>query len=501
MTSASRTLSAVDTAWLHMEDPDQSDDGHDNGAARRQPGLRTGSSHHRSAPLDHRPLSHARVESRLPVGLPYWDLDPNFDYDNHIHRVALPTPGDIKALQSLLGDLASTPLDFSKPLWHMHLIENVMGGSALAMRFHHAIADGTAMMWVLGRLMDTTADAALELDEPEVQRESQSWYPGRRLLKSARSAYGLSRRVAGTVLHEGVESLLHPSHLRELTGTATEAANIAARALIMTPDPHTVFKGRLGVQKRVAWSDPVALDDVKTIGRATDAKVNDVLVAAVAGALRHYLLEQGQPVDGIEVRAVVPVNLRSPHRALELGNVFGLVFLSLPIWIVDPAERLTAIKERMDAIKDTTEALVFLGLVNVFGSTPQQVEEQIVNIFGTKATAVLTNVPGPQYPLYFAGQHVRNAMFWVPQSGRLGIGISIFSYDGHVTLGVITDAGLVPDPERITDRFGAEFNYAGSLFAMTASHSRRKHPSTHRPARFLCSSPPAMTIQALALCW
>lgn len=457
MAAASQTLSPVDTAWLHMEDPT-------NLMMVTAVALLDG-------PLDYErvratirarlvtiPRFRMRVrESRSPVGLPYWETDPTFDDDNHVHRVALPAPGDIEALQIFLGDLSSTPLDYSKPLWQIHLIENVMGGSALAMRFHHAMADGLAMMWVTARLMDTDPDTPVELDEPERRRKSSGWSPGRSLLKPVRSAYGLSRKVAGTLIHESIESLLHPSHLRELTSAVAEPAGIAARALVMPPDPQTLFKGKLGVQKHVAWSDLVELDDVKAIGQATGAKVNDILLAGVAGALRHYLLENKQPVDDVEIRAVVPVNLRTPEQAVTLGNVFGLVFLSLPMGVSDPLTRLHLVKARMDAIKESSEAVVFFGLLSLFGSTPQQVEEQVVNLFGSKATAVMTNVPGPQQTLYFAGSRVRNGMFWVPQSGRLGMGISIFSYDGHVTLGVITDAGLVPDPQRITDRFGAEF--------------------------------------------
>ena len=142
---------------------------------------------------------------------------------------------------------------------------------------------------------------------------------------------------------------------------------------------------------------------------------------------------------------------------MNLGNQFGLVFLALPLGLPDPVARLRTVKANMDAIKASPEATVFYGLLNVFGATPQQVEEQVVNLFGSKATAVMTNVPGPQMTLYLAGSRMRNGMFWVPQAGRLGMGISIFSYDGHVTLGVITDAGLVPDPETIARHFEQEF--------------------------------------------
>ena len=157
------------------------------------------------------------------------------------------------------------------------------------------------------------------------------------------------------------------------------------------------------------------------------------------------------------MRAVLPVNLRTLESALELGNEFGIVFLGLPLHIPDPLIRLAAVKQRMDAIKNSPEAVVFFGILGLAGASPEQLEDQLVNIFESKATIVLTNVPGPQMPVYLAGQRIPDAMFWVPQAGHLGLGISILSYDGHVNLGVISDAGLIPDPETITARFEIEF--------------------------------------------
>ena len=140
-----------------------------------------------------------------------------------------------------------------------------------------------------------------------------------------------------------------------------------------------------------------------------------------------------------------------------MGNAFGLVFLTLPIGIADPIKRLGAIKKEMDELKRSPEALVAFGVLNVMGLAPVEVERLGLRFFGSKATAVLTNVPGPREPLYLAGARLDRVMFWVPQSGRLGLGISILSYSGGVMLGVATDEGLVPDPEKIVDGFETEF--------------------------------------------
>jgi WS/DGAT/MGAT family acyltransferase len=212
------------------------------------------------------------------------------------------------------------------------------------------------------------------------------------------------------------------------------------------------------VQKRVAWSNNIALADAKTVTKALCAKVNDVMLSALAGALRDYLIEREAEVSDLEIRAVIPVDLRPPQRGIELGNAFGLVFLALPLSIADPVERLRETKKRMDAIKQSIEAVTFYSLLNIFGVTPRQVEEQGLNIFGSRATAVVTNVRGPAQALYIAGSKIENIMGWVPQAGHLGLGVSIFSYDSKVSVGVISDAGLVPHPEQITARFRAKFD-------------------------------------------
>lgn len=451
MAQASQNLAPVDSAWLHMDDPTNLMmvtgiallDGRIDVARYRQT-------------LAARLLTFDRFRMRVVddrgVSTPRWEIDPHFNIDSHVHRVALPSPGDLATLQELLGDLSSSMLDFSKPLWQVHLVENVMGGSAMVMRFHHCIGDGMAMNTVLNRLMDRTPDAPIE--PPPSSRATASLGP---LLDPVLSAIEGSVRLADDLIHEGMEFLRHPEHLLDLPAQAAGSAMALSRVLLLPPETMTPLKGPLGVQKHVAWSAQTPLEEVKRIGNAADAKVNDILLAAVAGALRSYLMGRGWPVEGLEIRAVVPVDLRPPSRAQALGNEFGLVFLALPLGVAEPAARLAEIKRRMEALKRTPEAFVFYGLLNFFGRTPAQVEEQAVNLFGSKATAVMTNVRGPTEQLYIAGNRITNMMFWVPQSGRLSLGVSIMSYCGNVTLGIISDAGLVPDPETITAAFEREF--------------------------------------------
>jgi len=162
-------------------------------------------------------------------------------------------------------------------------------------------------------------------------------------------------------------------------------------------------------------------------------------------------------VDGIGIRAIVPVNLRPAGRGRELGNQFGLVFLELPIAIDHPLERLYEVRRRMQALKGSYQPLIVLGLLHTVGYGPKVLQEQITGLLSQNASAVMTNVPGPQHPLFFAGRRITELNFWVPQSGGIGMGVSLLSYNGRIQFGVITDAGLVPDPDRIVGRFHDEF--------------------------------------------
>ena len=200
------------------------------------------------------------------------------------------------------------------------------------------------------------------------------------------------------------------------------------------------------------------MTDIKAIGTPSGAKVNDVLVAGMTGALRAYLKRRGVDVDHTTVRAMVPVDLRPPERAGKLGNEFGLVVLDLAVASSDSMDRLTTTKARMDALKRSPEAVAILVLFDLFGRGPKPLGDVANQIFSSKASVVMTNVVGPKKTLYLAGVPIDRMMFWVPHPGtQLGMGISILSYRGMASLAIIADAHLVPDPEAITARFNREF--------------------------------------------
>jgi diacylglycerol O-acyltransferase / wax synthase len=391
-----------------------------------------------------------------PTGSPYWEFDPHFHLDSHIHHIALPVPGDSAALEALVSDLMSTPLDFSKPLWHFHIVEGYGKGCAVIGRLHHSIADGIALVYVLLSLTDASVEVAQPAvespgDTPQVPNDPLS-----QLLKPALRAAATLRSLGTRVLQEGQEMAERPERVAELARLGTDGLAALGKLLLMPPDPQTILKGPLGPQKRAVWSQPIALDLVKAISKTTGATINDILTAAVAGALRSYLLLRGADIDQLNLRAVVPVNLRPLDRPPTMGNQFGVVFLSLPIGIADPYDRLIEVHERMDAIKNTPEAVVAFGILATFGISPQPLQDLGVNLFGTKATTVLTNVPGPRETIFLAGTPVSGLMFWVPQSGRLGLGISILSYAGNIFVGIAVDAELIPEPRALVTAFAAE---------------------------------------------
>lgn len=387
---------------------------------------------------------HQRVvRPRTRAGLPHWEDDVNFDIRNHVSHFALPASGGDDGLRQMVSELMSLPLDFSMALWHMHVIDNYRGGSVVITRVHHSIADGIALVRVLLSLTDESPNA--KQPRTVVQTRSDdgplSWLPA----------------MVGRGVASGQDLVAHPGKALGLARAGVHGAYRLGRMVALPPDPQTLFKGKLGRPKRAAWSEAVPLEDFKAIGKALGATVNDVLVAVATGALRRYMENRGKPTAGIAIRASVPVNLRPSDQAHKLGNAFGLVFLTLPIGIVDPVQRVSTIKREMDELKSSPDAIVAFGALNLIGHAPVEVEQLGLRFFGSKATAVLTNVPGPRAPLYLAGRKIDNVMFWVPQSGHLGLGISILSYDGGVRLGIATDAGLVPDPERIVENFEVEF--------------------------------------------
>lgn len=476
----STRLSSADTAWLHMDRPtnlmvinsvllfDQPVDW----------SKVSGIIHERL--VDRYPRFRQRaVESRLPLRTPKWEDDPEFALEHHMHHLALPAPGDVTALQELVGDLMTMPLDRSRPLWHTYLVDGFGEGAAMIIRMHHCIADGIALARVMLSLTDAASKPRIAPAGDQQRQQGPRLVLGGLPIPHSRWL-ATALRGSSAILRTGVGIVASPSHAATLAGAIARDGTTALRLLATPADPATALKGDPGISRRVAWTKPLSLPMIKRTAHAHGATVNDVLLAAVSGGLRHYLQRRGSRIA--EIQAMVPFNLRPLDRPIprDLGNRFGLVFLPLPIGVDGSYRRLVAVHRRMDEIKRSRDGAVSFGLLSATGMAPEPLERRIVDLFSAKGTAVMTNVPGPPKTVYLAGTPVRTVLVWAPTSGHIGMSVSIFSYRGEVTVGLMTDAGLVPDPSSITTELERELR---ALSRLEGSWPRRRASQLAKPAR------------------
>jgi diacylglycerol O-acyltransferase / wax synthase len=468
----SARLSSADTAWLHMDRPtnlmvinsvDLFDQPLDWDRVKEITQTRL---------VDRYPRFRQRVvESRLPLRAPRWEDDPDFALEHHMHHLALPAPGDRAALQELVGDLMTQPLDRNRPLWHTYMVDGFGDGAAIIHRMHHCIADGVALARVMLSMTDAQPDAGIGPPTPERDRSPS---PG--LVRGAIGSTGRVLAVTGyagaAAVRQAAGLVVSPSHAASLTGALARDGATALRLLLTPADAASPIKGDPGISRRVSWTTGIPLARVKRIAHTTDATVNDVLMAALSGALRHYLQERGGPVR--EVQAMVPFNLRPLDRPVprELGNRFGLVFLPLPVGVSGSYRRLVEVHRRMREIKESRDGAVSYALLSATGLTPEPVERRIVDLFTGKGTAVVSNLPGPSEPVYLAGTPVRASLFWAPTSGHIGMSVSIFTYRNEVTVGLMVDAALVPDPGEVVVQFERELRALGRLGSRQSTGSR-----------------------------
>ena len=389
-----------------------------------------------------------------------WVEDADFDIGHHVVRETLPRrrgQSERAALQARCGELATTPLDPDRPLWQFHLVERYEGGSALLVRIHHCIGDGISLTSVVLSIADggepPSQHARAGADGGEHGWLSTSLI--RPLTDLAVKAIDLS----GEGVARSMEAAAHPQDsTRELARLGVRVATDMAALALMENDSPTRLKGRPRGRKVVAWGEPVPLDVVKSVGKALGASVNDVLLACVAGAIGDYLRSLGDDPADKGIRAMVPVNLRPLDEAYKLGNRFGLAPLVLPIGIDNPVARVLAVRERMGGLKGSYQPVLAFGVLALAGLLNKSTQDALLGLFAKKATAVMTNVPGPAQELRFCGATLRQSIFWVPQTGDVAVGVSIFSYAGGVQFALITDTGICPEPQQIIDRFAPELD-------------------------------------------
>ncbi|MDP3170595.1 MAG: wax ester/triacylglycerol synthase family O-acyltransferase [Polaromonas sp.] len=457
-------MSKVDTAWLRMDTPS-------NlmmivGVWQLTPGVSHAAVCER---MESSLLKYARFRQRVmeDTAGATWVNDRYFDLKNHVIAEKLPKTArgkEQEVLQDRVAELAMQPLDRKRPLWQIHLVEDYTGpdgvkGSAMIVRIHHCIADGIALISVTMSLVDGGA-APPERRKKETGGGAEDWIADA-LLKPFTD---LTVKALGAAGEGAVRSLHLLSDPQKGMAGSMDMAKVMLQVLkdgaalaLMPDDSKTRLKGKPGTTKKVAWCQPIPLDEVKAIGKALNCSINDVLLSCVAGAIGEYLKSHGDDVKGQEIRAMVPVNLRPMEQAYKLGNRFGLVPLVLPIGVDNPIERVYEVRRRMAALKGSYQPLLAFSLLAIAGLLIKPAQDAMLNLFSKKTTAVMTNVPGPRDKLKFCGATLEQSMFWVPQSGDVGLGVSILSYGGGVQFGVITDSTLCPEPQRIIDEFLPEF--------------------------------------------
>ena len=485
-------MTKVDTAWLRM-------DCDANlmmiiGVWQLSPGVKYAAVCER---IENTLLRYDRFRQRVleDAGGATWVEDRNFDLRNHVVLEKLPKLAKghhQEALQNRVATLATQRLDPKRPLWQIHLIEDYPGpdgarGSAMIVRIHHCIADGIALISVTMSLVDggvappaRVAKSAHSKSAAKSAVESAEDWITDTLLKpftdiSVKALGAVGEGAARSLgllgdpegMKDGIEKGFKKGVQKGIGGSIDMArmlyqlASDSAALALMPDDSKTRLKGKPGGKKKVAWCQPIPLEDVKAVGKALNCSINDVLLSCVAGALGEYLKSHGDDVTGQEIRAMVPVNLRPPNpshdQTQKLGNRFGLAPLVLPIGLENPIERVYEVRKRMNALKGSYQPLLAFSLLAVAGLLIKPAQDMLLSLFSRKTTAVMTNVPGPRDKLKFCGATLEQSMFWVPQSGDVGLGVSILSYGGGVQFGVITDSALCPEPQRIIDEFLPEF--------------------------------------------
>jgi diacylglycerol O-acyltransferase / wax synthase len=412
--------------------------------------------------LQDRLLCHDKFTKRVvrPAGsdinTPKWETDTHFDLGSHLFSTPVPAPGGEDEVRELFRELATAPLDPSKPLWEVHYIEQACANrSFLYFRIHHCMADGMAMTKLLASLTDGEPfpEKATPLEGPPEEAAS-----GRKRL--CRNACRLASKEIQSVISDPGHAKRRARHigmsLNGMLGTLT-------RVMMLPPDS-THFFGETpgGRARQTAWTSALSLSDIKKTGAHFNATVNDILVAITVGGIRRYINQKGTHPDGkAGIRMAIPVNLRprgvQDEPGVALKNAFGFVLATLPIYIKDPGRRVHRIRNLLDRLKQSPDAgTAWMGL-NLLGLAPGEVARKTAFLLSEKITGIISNVPGPGQKRYFAGEPIENIMFWLPLIKGLCMGVSIISYDNGVSLGIISDTDVVPDPEAIIGHIEDEF--------------------------------------------
>ncbi len=418
-------------------------------------------------------LTH--THTALDSGRPVWVDDPSFNLEYHVRHTALPAPGDWHQLCNLTARIFSQQLDRSKPLWEMWLIEGLSpeidsptrragrdgggrNGSARGERFalisktHHSLIDGIAGVDLATVLFD------LSPDPPPVRHSGRPWSPHREpgtLELLAAAAKGVVRAGAEVVVG-AADALAHPDRA---FATAREAAEGVGEIVwaVLNPAPATPLNVDIGPHRRFAGVG-AALEDFKIVKNAFGCTVNDVVLAVVAGALRDLMIARGLRTEGLELRALVPVSVRAEDEHHQMGNRIVAMRGPLPVYMSDPVQRLLFVKREMDGLKESKQALGAEVIAGVQNFAPPTILAQASRLnFSTRLfNLIVTNVPGPQFPLYVLGRRMLEAypVAFLPQHHALAI--AIMSYNGQMNFGLLGDLDAMYDLDEFGESIAAQ---------------------------------------------
>ena len=456
------SMSAVDRAWLEMDTP------HNpmimcgllelQGACEPQALARTiGERLVRSPRFRQRAL----LERHPPAWAPDGEMDPHY----HLRIVTLEDP-DEDALREAIASEMSLALDRARPLWRCTLFVRRGGHVSVLFRAHHAMGDGISMM----RILTSQGDGA-EAPSCEPALTAHGGPLGRwidRLSTANAWLEAASRRLA--------EDMREPQRLKDHVRDARAAVTAVSHVLRLDAgDQPRALRPHLTGHRHYAWSGSLSLASLRRTARRHGVHLNDLFLAALAGGLREWLLWRDVDLHHqAEVRVAIPVDLRAmgDHR---LGNHFGLVIVSLPTSLESRVERLRRCADRMSQLKASGEARALLTALGAAGHLPGIVERQVSAHISAKAVAVVSNVPGPDEVVRIGGMKVKDIVFWPPQAAEMGLGVSLLSYAGQVTLGVCTDAALEDEPRQLVGFIEAELD--AYLAPVRQRAPRRKHPA------------------------
>jgi WS/DGAT/MGAT family acyltransferase len=381
-------------------------------------------------------------------GRPRWIDDPHLNLRYHVRATALPSPGSEEQLKRLAGRVFSQQLDRDKPLWELWLVEGLEGGRfALLAKTHHALVDGISGVDIVTVLFDAAPEPAAPPDPGE------PWLP--RPLPSGAQLLGEALVERATLPGELVRTaravLRGPRRVAESLRDA--AVGIGAMAWAgLTPAPATPYNGRIGPHRRFEWVR-TNLDDVKAIKNELGGTVNDVVLATVSGALGRHLRRRGHDTDGMELKGFVPVSVRADVERGALGNKVAAMIAPLPVWCQEPLARLDIVREAMAGLKESGQAVGAQALTDLGGFAPPTIMGQAARLVTTQRffNVVVTNVPGPQFPLYLMGREMIDPFPMVPLVRGQGLGIALMSYNGRLDFGLVGDYDLLWDIDELAE--------------------------------------------------